>query len=271
MVIDVFIAVERDAVEQRAHVAQVADGHAHLAHLAAGQLVVGVVAGLRRQVEGDGEAGLALGEVPAVERVGLGGRRVARVGAEEPGVVALHRPRRRGLRPASARSWRSLLGSHARDGSKVAEAARSATFTGQQRPPLTFSGVLNEWLTAKVYAPYAALQKIACAAPKTVGRYARWMGRLPWRDDRHASNQGRVSRDCRAPEGCSSGRRSAVVASTPQEGPLRDRRDPAARPRAGQDVRLGDPPRAARRRPTRPCRSRWCPPGSSTATTCWSS
>ena len=54
---------ERDAVEQRVHVAVVGDRHADLADLAAGELVVGVVAGLRRQVEGDRQAGLALGEV----------------------------------------------------------------------------------------------------------------------------------------------------------------------------------------------------------------
>ena len=80
---------ERDAVEQRAHVADVRDRHADLADLAARQLVVGVVAGLRRQIEGDGEAGLPLGEVLAVELVGLGGGRVARVGADQPGLVAL--------------------------------------------------------------------------------------------------------------------------------------------------------------------------------------
>ncbi len=52
------------------------------------------------------------------------------------------------------------------------------------------------------------------------------------------------------------------------EGPLRDRRDPPARPRAQEDVRLGHPQGAARPARRRPCRSRWCRPGSSTATTC---
>ena len=84
---------ERDAVEQRAHVADVRDRHADLADLAARQLVVGIVAGLRRQIEGDGEAGLPLGEVLAIELVGLGGRRVAGVGADQPGLVALGRLR----------------------------------------------------------------------------------------------------------------------------------------------------------------------------------
>ena len=52
------------------HVALVADRHADLADLAAGELVVGVVARLGREVEGDREPGLALGEVAAVELVG---------------------------------------------------------------------------------------------------------------------------------------------------------------------------------------------------------
>ena len=58
-------AVERDPVHQRVHVALVRDRHADLADLAARELVIGVVARLRRQVEGDGEPGLALGEVAA--------------------------------------------------------------------------------------------------------------------------------------------------------------------------------------------------------------
>ena len=81
--------VERDAVHQRVHVAVVGDRHADLADLAAGELVVGVVAGLRRQVEGDREAGLALGEVAAVQLVGLLRGRMPRVGAHHPRPVAL--------------------------------------------------------------------------------------------------------------------------------------------------------------------------------------
>ena len=60
MVIEVFIVAERNAVEQRAHVAEMADRHADLADLALGQHVVGVVAGLGRQIEGDRQAGLSL-------------------------------------------------------------------------------------------------------------------------------------------------------------------------------------------------------------------
>ena len=70
IVIEVFISVERDVVEEPAHLAEVRDRHADLADLAARQRVVGVVAGLGRQVEGDREAGLPLGQVRPVERVG---------------------------------------------------------------------------------------------------------------------------------------------------------------------------------------------------------
>ena len=80
--------LERDAVEEGAHVAEVGDGDADLADLAAGEGVVAVVAGLGGQVEGDREAGLAAGEVGAVERVRGGGGGMAGVGAEEPGLVA---------------------------------------------------------------------------------------------------------------------------------------------------------------------------------------
>ena len=84
--------VERDAVEQRGHVALVADGDADLADLAPGELVIGVVARLRGQVEGDREPGLPLGEVAPVERVRLHRRRVARVGPHHPGLVGLGQP-----------------------------------------------------------------------------------------------------------------------------------------------------------------------------------
>ena len=71
------------------HVALVGDRDADLADLAAGEDVVGVIAGLGRQVEGDREAGLALGQVAAVELVRAPGVGVAGVGAHHPGAVAL--------------------------------------------------------------------------------------------------------------------------------------------------------------------------------------
>ena len=80
---------ERDLIEQRLHVAAMDDRDADLADLAASQLRVGVIAGLRRQIEGDREPGLALGEVAAVELVGAAGVGVACVGPHHPGAIAL--------------------------------------------------------------------------------------------------------------------------------------------------------------------------------------
>ena len=79
---------EGDAVKQRPHVAEVAHGDTDLADLAAGQLVVGVVARLGRQVEGHRQPGLALGQVGPVELVALGRRAVAGVGPHHPRLVA---------------------------------------------------------------------------------------------------------------------------------------------------------------------------------------
>ncbi len=81
--------VERNRLEQRAHVAEMRDRHADLADLTACEHVIAVVAGLGRQIEGDRKAGLALGEIPAIERVGVLRVRMARIGAEHPGLVAL--------------------------------------------------------------------------------------------------------------------------------------------------------------------------------------
>ena len=80
---------QRDVGEQRPHVADVRDRHADLADLAAGQHVVGVVAGLGGQVEGDRQAGLALGEVAPVQRVARGGAGVTGVRPHHPRAVAL--------------------------------------------------------------------------------------------------------------------------------------------------------------------------------------
>ena len=83
-------------------------GHADLADLAARELVVGVIAGLRRQVEGDRQAGLALCEVAPVQLVGRLRRRVPGVGAHHPRPVALGQPR--GLIAAHASIVRSRRG-----------------------------------------------------------------------------------------------------------------------------------------------------------------
>src|SRR5262249_13425184 len=79
---------ERNALEQRTHIAEMRDGYADLADLALSQRMVAVVAGLGGQIEGDREPGLALGEVLAIERVGIARVGVTGIGAEDPGLVA---------------------------------------------------------------------------------------------------------------------------------------------------------------------------------------
>src|SRR5258708_33475782 len=65
------------------------DGHADFAHFAFGQRMVAVGAGLRGQVEGDGEAGLALSEILAIERSRIARVRMSGISAEDPGLAAL--------------------------------------------------------------------------------------------------------------------------------------------------------------------------------------
>jgi hypothetical protein len=77
-----------DVLEELRHVADVGDGNADLADLAARHDVVGIVAGLRGQIEGDGEAGLALRQVGFIKFVGGLGGGVSGVGPHEPGSFA---------------------------------------------------------------------------------------------------------------------------------------------------------------------------------------
>ena len=91
IVIEVVMRLQRDAVEERAHVLQAGDRDADLADLALRQRMIGVVAHLRRQVEGDREAGRAVFQQVAVALVRLLGGGVARVLAHRPEAAAIHR------------------------------------------------------------------------------------------------------------------------------------------------------------------------------------
>ena len=75
---------ERDAVEQLSHLAQMRHRDADLAHLAPGEHVVGVVAGLGGEVERDRQPRLPLGQVGAVQLVRRAGGGVPGVRANEP-------------------------------------------------------------------------------------------------------------------------------------------------------------------------------------------
>ena len=82
--------VERDPVEEQLHVGERVDRDAGAADLARGALVVGVVAELRRQVEGDREPGLPAVEQVAEALVRLLRRGEARVLAHRPRPAAVH-------------------------------------------------------------------------------------------------------------------------------------------------------------------------------------
>ena len=82
--------VERDAVEQRAHVEDGIDGHAGHADVAAHARVVGVVAAVGGEIEGDRQALLPGREVAAVEGVGVLGRGEAGVLADGPRLRHVH-------------------------------------------------------------------------------------------------------------------------------------------------------------------------------------
>ena len=83
--------VERDAVEEDLHVLDGVDRDAGLADVADDARMVAVVAAVRREVERDRQAHLPGREVLAVERVRLLGGREARVLADRPRPVRVHR------------------------------------------------------------------------------------------------------------------------------------------------------------------------------------
>ena len=83
-------ALERDVAQQDLHVHEGVDRDADLADLAICHRIIGVVADLRRQVEGDGESGLALLEQEAIPLVGFRGRAEPRVLAHRPEPAAVH-------------------------------------------------------------------------------------------------------------------------------------------------------------------------------------
>src|SRR5436853_5704202 len=65
------------------------DRHPDLADLALRERMIAVVAGLGRQIEGDGEAGLSLGQIFPIERIGIARGGMAGISAEDPRPVAL--------------------------------------------------------------------------------------------------------------------------------------------------------------------------------------
>ena len=83
--------IQRNALEEEAHVLDGVDGHPDPAHLAPRERVVRVVADLGREVEGDAQPAAALIEQIAVAPVRLGGGAEAGVLAHRPQPPAVHR------------------------------------------------------------------------------------------------------------------------------------------------------------------------------------
>ena len=88
IVIDVFISPSGMASNSARMSPMMRDRHADLADLALGLRMIAVVAGLRRQIEGDRKPGLPLAQILAVKRVRCRGGRMPRIGAENPRFVA---------------------------------------------------------------------------------------------------------------------------------------------------------------------------------------
>ena len=142
--------VEREPVEQHAHVVERADRDAHAADLAARQRVVGVAPHLRRQIERHREPGLPAGEQELVAAVRL-------VGGAEAGVLA-HRPQ-----PPAVH--RRLHAARERELAREAEVARRHRTAGVQRPP-----GCRRRTTSSSGMPAAVSRRVASAALVALSR-----------------------------------------------------------------------------------------------------
>ncbi len=158
MVIDTDIWSSGNAVEQDLHVLDGVDGHAGLADIADDARVVGVVAAVGRQVEGDREAGLPGGQVAAVEGVGFLGRGEARVLAHRPRAARVHG----GARPAR-------IGREARQGIQVLECLpgpRPCTAPGRRcLPECCQASSSAGWPPFSLAASFAQSAAPRCANP----------------------------------------------------------------------------------------------------------
>ena len=96
--------LQRDPVEEGPHVVDAVDRHAGLADVTGNPGMIRVVAAVSREVEGDREALLAGRQIAAIESVRFLGGGVARVLADRPGLVHVHRR----VRPTQIRSKAGL-------------------------------------------------------------------------------------------------------------------------------------------------------------------
>jgi hypothetical protein len=108
-------AIQRNGVEQNLHVLDRIDGHARFAHVGKSARMIGVVTAMGRQIEGDGQALLAGGDVAAIKGVALLGGGKAGVLADRPRLGDIHRA----VRPAHKRRKPGMV-------SRCSQPARSA-------------------------------------------------------------------------------------------------------------------------------------------------
>ena len=214
--------VERDAVEQLAHVEDRVDRHAGHADVAGDTRVVAVVAAVRGEVEGDRQALLAGGQVAAVERVGLLGR-------GEPGVLA--------DRPRLVRRTSSGTG-------RAGTAARPGYVSRKSRPVEVGGGVERR----RRRCPRASPTRRVATSPAAAAQSSRIAGRAsPAQRDRRRSRGSLMAPPGGRGSSASVARTSAptwIVRSTPMAA-----RSASARLRAAGEVhgdgagveqRLGD-------------------------------
>ena len=208
------------------------DRDADLADLAAGELVIGVIAGLGRQVEGDREAGLALLEVA---------RGTARWSAWRPNAprtcASSRADRARAAGTSGSQAWRHCM--------RRGPSADRATMGAKSLMPDQSSAATEHAILQEITAPLQTLPDDPVAAVRR---------RFPGRAARVRPDGGRRVRPADQP----AGRRAAGHAVARGGGP------PGAR--AGRRADLGDPAAGARRPPRRSPPSRAARPrtGSST-------
>ena len=132
--------VERDAGEQRAHVVDRVDGDARHADIARHARMVGIVAAVGGEIEGDREALLPGREVAPVEGVGILGRGEAGILADGPGLVDVHG--RVGAAQVTARCPDRCRGSRARRGPRGRRipSPRCPPASARARPPACRGG-----------------------------------------------------------------------------------------------------------------------------------
>ena len=83
--------VERNAIEERAHIVDRIDGDACHPHIAGHAGMIGVVAAMGGEIEGDGKPHLPGGEIAPVEGVRIFRRRKSRILPDGPGLRCVHR------------------------------------------------------------------------------------------------------------------------------------------------------------------------------------